>query len=163
MADVRRCARLRTFLVRVRLALPGLLACAILVALVAAAFGLFGGGRSALAQDRIQPPRPATVPLAEPVTKAVPSLPQPAPKSRNRAARSLSPLPTDTAGRPIPIRPPESVPYDGSQRALVDRASNYLSSLQSLTGEFVQTIRTVAGRWENCIAKPGLQSSRRYR
>jgi outer membrane lipoprotein-sorting protein len=42
------------------------------------------------------------------------------------------------AGRPIPIRPPESVPYDGSQRALVDRASNYLSSLQSLTGDFVQ-------------------------
>jgi outer membrane lipoprotein-sorting protein len=65
-------------------------------------------------------------------------LPQPAPKSRNQAARSQSPLPTDTAGRPIPIRPPESVPYDGSQRALVDRASNYLSSLQSLTGDFVQ-------------------------
>jgi outer membrane lipoprotein-sorting protein len=61
-----------------------------------------------------------------------------APKSRNQAARSQSPMPTDTAGRPIPIPPPESVPYDGSQRALVDRASNYLSSLQSLTGNFVQ-------------------------
>jgi outer membrane lipoprotein-sorting protein len=47
-------------------------------------------------------------------------------------------MPTDAAGRPIPIRPPESVPYDGSQRTLVDRASNYLSSLQSLTGAFVQ-------------------------
>jgi hypothetical protein len=44
-------------------------------------------------------------------------LPRPAPKSRNQAARSQSPLPTDTAGRPIPIRPPESVPYDGSQSA----------------------------------------------
>jgi outer membrane lipoprotein-sorting protein len=65
-------------------------------------------------------------------------LPQPAPKSRNQAARSLSSMPTDTAGRPIPVRPPESVAYDGSQRALVDRASNYLSSLQSLTGDFVQ-------------------------
>jgi outer membrane lipoprotein-sorting protein len=65
-------------------------------------------------------------------------LPQPAPKSRNQAARSQSPMPTDTAGRPIPIRPPESVAYDGSQRALVDRASTYLSSLQSLTGDFVQ-------------------------
>jgi outer membrane lipoprotein-sorting protein len=65
-------------------------------------------------------------------------LPQPAPKSRNQAARSASPMPTDTAGRPIPVRPPESVAYDGSQRALVDRASNYLSSVQSLTGDFVQ-------------------------
>jgi outer membrane lipoprotein-sorting protein len=65
-------------------------------------------------------------------------LPQPAPKSRNQAPRALSPMPTDAAGRPIPIRPPESVPYDGSQRGLVDRVSNYLSSLQSLTGDFVQ-------------------------
>jgi outer membrane lipoprotein-sorting protein len=65
-------------------------------------------------------------------------LPQPAPKSRNQAARSQSPMPTDAAGRPIPVRPPESVPYDGSQRALVDRVSNYLSSLQTLTGDFVQ-------------------------
>jgi outer membrane lipoprotein-sorting protein len=65
-------------------------------------------------------------------------IPHPAPKSRNQAARSQSPMPTDTAGRPIPIPPPQPVPYDGSQRALVDRASNYLSSLQSLTGDFVQ-------------------------
>jgi outer membrane lipoprotein-sorting protein len=65
-------------------------------------------------------------------------IPHPAPKSRNQAVRSQSPLPTDAVGRPIPVRPPESVPYDGSQRALVDRASNYLSSLQSLTGDFVQ-------------------------
>ena len=68
----------------------------------------------------------------------VADLRQPVPKSRNQAARSVSPIPTDAAGRPIPIRPPESVPYDGSQRALVDRASNYLSSLQSLTSDFVQ-------------------------
>jgi len=68
----------------------------------------------------------------------VADLRQPVPKSRNQTARSVSPIPADAAGRPIPIRPPESVPYDGSQRALVDGASNYLSSLQSLTGEFVQ-------------------------
>jgi outer membrane lipoprotein-sorting protein len=47
-------------------------------------------------------------------------------------------MPTDAAGRPIPVRPGESVPYDGSQRALVDRVSNYLSSLQTLIGDFVQ-------------------------
>jgi outer membrane lipoprotein-sorting protein len=78
--------------------------------------------------------------IAAPVLAAAQGipLPQPAPKSRNQAARSASPMPTDAAGRPVPIRPPESVPYDGSQRALVDRVSNYLSALQSLKGDFVQ-------------------------
>src|SRR5258708_3226210 len=66
-------------------------------------------------------------------------LPQPAPRSRNQPARTPA-LPTDAAGRPIPVRPGESVPYDGSQsqRALVDRVSTYLSSLQTLIGDFVQ-------------------------
>ena len=36
------------------------------------------------------------------------------------------------------MRPGESVPYDGSQRALVDRVSNYLSTVQTLIGDFVQ-------------------------
>jgi outer membrane lipoprotein-sorting protein len=68
-------------------------------------------------------------------------IPQPAPRSRNQSARPPAPMQTDAAGRPIPVRPPgESVPYDGSQsqRALVDRISNYLSSLQTLIGDFVQ-------------------------
>jgi Outer membrane lipoprotein carrier protein LolA len=39
-------------------------------------------------------------------------------------------------GALFPYVPPNL--FDGSQRALVDRASNYLSSLQSLTGDFVQ-------------------------
>src|SRR5712675_915055 len=66
-------------------------------------------------------------------------LPQPAPRSRNQPARPPA-LPTDAAGRPIPVRPGESVPYDGSasQRVLVDRVSTYLSSLQTLIGDFVQ-------------------------
>jgi len=67
--------------------------------------------------------------------QAVP-LPQPAPRKGNQVTR---PAPqTDTAGRPIPVRPGESVPYDGSQRALVDRVSRYLSGLQTLIGDFVQ-------------------------
>ncbi len=83
-------------------------------------------------------------------------LPQPAPKSRNQLARPPAPLPTDAAGRPIPIRPGESVPYDGSQRALVDRVSNYLSSLQTLIGDFVQ-IGPDGGRTTGkfYIQKPG--------
>ena len=65
-------------------------------------------------------------------------LPQPAPKNRNQVPRPPMPVQTDAAGRPIPVRPGESVPYDGSQRALVDRVSHYLSSLQTLIGDFVQ-------------------------
>ena len=68
------------------------------------------------------------------VAQSVP-LPQPAPKNRNQVTRSPT---TDAAGRPIPVRPGESAPYDGSQRALVDRVSNYLSTLQTLIGDFVQ-------------------------
>jgi outer membrane lipoprotein-sorting protein len=65
-------------------------------------------------------------------------LPQPAPKNRTQAARPPASMPTDAAGRPIPVRPAESVPYDGSQRPLVDRVSNYLSTVQILSGDFVQ-------------------------
>lgn len=85
-------------------------------------------------------------------------LPQPAPKNRNQAAHPPSPIPTDTAGRPIPQRPGEFVAYDGSQpqRAIVDRISNYLSALQTLVGDFVQIgpdgTRTVGKFY---IQKPG--------
>jgi outer membrane lipoprotein-sorting protein len=72
-------------------------------------------------------------------------IPQPAPKNRNQpAARppqaaTPAPMQTDAAGRPIPVRPPtESAPYDGSQRAVVDKISSYLTSLQTLIGDFVQ-------------------------
>jgi outer membrane lipoprotein-sorting protein len=84
-------------------------------------------------------------------------LPQPAPKNRSQSAKPPAPgLPTDAAGRPIPVRPPESVPYDGTQRPIVDKISAYLSSLQSLTGDFVQIgpdgTRTVGKFF---IQKPG--------
>lgn len=67
-------------------------------------------------------------------------LPQPAPKNRtSQPAKPTGPVyPTDSAGRPIPQRPPEPVPYDGTQRPIVDKVSAYLSSLQSVTGDFVQ-------------------------
>ena len=84
-------------------------------------------------------------------------LPQPAPKNRTQPAKPQTPAyPTDAAGRPIPVRPPEPVPYDGTQRPLVDKVSGYLSSLQSLTGDFVQIgpdgTRTVGKFY---IQKPG--------
>ena len=54
-------------------------------------------------------------------------------------AAPASPLPLDAAGRPIPMRPPtDSAPYDGSQSAIVQKVSAYLTSLQTLVGDFVQ-------------------------
>src|SRR5215467_13519479 len=81
-------------------------------------------------------------------------LPRPAPRSRNLPRQPA--IPTDAAGRPIPVRPGESIPYDGSQRALVDRVSNYLSSLQTVIGDFVQ-IGPDGGRTAGkfYIQKPG--------
>jgi outer membrane lipoprotein-sorting protein len=66
-------------------------------------------------------------------------LPQPAPKKPAQTIRPPLSIQTDSMGRPIPARPPtESFVYDGSQRPLVDRISNYLSSVQVLSGDFVQ-------------------------
>lgn len=85
-------------------------------------------------------------------------LPLPAPKNRNQAAHPPAPVPTDAAGRPIPQRPGEFVAFEGSQsqRAIVDRISNYLSALQTLVGDFVQIgpdgSRTVGKFY---IQKPG--------
>jgi outer membrane lipoprotein-sorting protein len=78
-------------------------------------------------------------------------LPQPAPK-RNIPARP----PASDTRPPTPVRPAESIPYDGSQKALVDRVSNYLSSVQVLSGDFVQIApdgRRSTGKFY--IQKPG--------
>jgi outer membrane lipoprotein-sorting protein len=64
-------------------------------------------------------------------------VPQPAPKKNPQTAKPL--VPTDAAGRPIPVRPPaESVRYDGSQAPTVQKISAYLTSVRSLIGDFVQ-------------------------
>jgi outer membrane lipoprotein-sorting protein len=87
-------------------------------------------------------------------------VPPPAPKKNTQAAKPppLPPVPTDPNGRPIPVRPPaESVPYDGSQAPIVQKLSAYLSSLQTLIGDFVQVgpdgSRTVGKFY---VQKPGM-------
>jgi outer membrane lipoprotein-sorting protein len=61
------------------------------------------------------------------------------PKKPAPAARPPLAIQTDAFGRPIPFRTTtESYVYDGSQKPLVDRISNYLSSVQILSGDFVQ-------------------------
>jgi outer membrane lipoprotein-sorting protein len=71
-------------------------------------------------------------------------VPLPVPAPKRGAVRPATPaaipgLPRDALGRPIPARPPSEIfAYDGSQRAIVDRVSAYLSSVQVLSGDFVQ-------------------------
>ena len=75
---------------------------------------------------------------AMPIT-AVAQVPLPQPAPKKPTARAPFSMQTDAAGRPIPSRTPtESVVYDGSQKPLVDRMSNYLSGVQMLSGDFVQ-------------------------
>ncbi len=94
------------------------------------------------------------VPLPQPAPKKSGTTPPPA---GHQTAPQASPVPLDAAGRPIPIRPPaESVAYDGSQYPVVQKINAYLSSLQSLIGDFVQIgpdgTRTVGKFY---IQKPG--------
>ncbi len=84
----------------------------------------------------------------------------PLPPKRNQPARQPAapvPMATDSAGRLIPFRPPaEMVPYEGSQDAVVQKVSSYLTSLRTLVGDFVQIgpdgARTVGKFY---IQKPG--------
>jgi outer membrane lipoprotein-sorting protein len=61
------------------------------------------------------------------------------PKKPPQPVRPRPAIANEAAIRPGPVRAPgDAVPYDGSPRALVDRVSAYLSSVQTLIGDFVQ-------------------------
>jgi outer membrane lipoprotein-sorting protein len=96
---------------------------------------------------------------AAPMVAAGQSVPLPPKRNQPPAHPPAAPAPmqSDAAGRPIPVRPPaESVPYDGSQYPVVQKINNYLTSLQTLVGDFVQIgpdgTRTVGKFY---IQKPG--------
>jgi outer membrane lipoprotein-sorting protein len=98
--------------------------------------------------------------VSAPIVAAGQGVPLPPKKPAKPAAQPAAapaPLPTDSAGRLMPVRPPaESVPYDGSQYSVVQKINNYLTSLQTLIGDFVQIgpdgTRTVGKFY---IQKPG--------
>jgi outer membrane lipoprotein-sorting protein len=73
---------------------------------------------STTAQSSEQPPRPSAAVPAAPGAAAVPA---PA-----------------TAATPPAARPGEATAFDAKQRGLVDKVSAYLSSVQTLVGDFVQ-------------------------
>ncbi len=77
--------------------------------------------------------------IGVPVAAGAQGVPLPPPRKPAPAVRPPLSIQTDAAGRPIPSRTPtESFVYDGSQKPLVDRISYYLSSVQILSGDFVQ-------------------------
>jgi outer membrane lipoprotein-sorting protein len=90
-------------------------------------------------------------------------VPVPAPKKPQNAAQSQPPRPPAAlpqaptlAGPVTPVRPGETTAFDANQRSLVDRVSLYLSSVQTLVGDFVQVGpdgRRNEGRFY--IQKPG--------
>jgi outer membrane lipoprotein-sorting protein len=77
------------------------------------------------------------VPIPTPAPKKPPT--QGAPQSANQPPRPLSPIGPAAAPAPAPaLRFGETTAFDANQRALVDRVSSYLSSVQTLVGDFVQ-------------------------
>jgi outer membrane lipoprotein-sorting protein len=73
-------------------------------------------------------------------------LPRPAPKAKSMVVAQARPTPPGTiAPAPGPVRPNapvgkpgEATAFDGNQRALVDRISQYLSGMRQVVGKFVQ-------------------------
>jgi outer membrane lipoprotein-sorting protein len=94
------------------------------------------------------------------VALAQAAMPQPIPLPPKRpappAARPPAAAANEAVTRPVFVRPGDPVAYDGSQRAVVDRVSAYLSSVQTLIGDFVQ-IGPDGGRTTGkfYIQKPG--------
>jgi outer membrane lipoprotein-sorting protein len=82
-------------------------------------------------------------------------MPQPAPK-RGAVAKPPAAIPPETSRTPAPTRPAEPITTEAGQHALVDRVSLYLSTIQTLVGNFVQVGpdgRKTEGRFY--IQKPG--------
>ena len=108
------------------------------VAFVAAA--LLGSTLTAAAQ---------TVPLPVPAPKKQPASAVSAPQISVELPRPAAPMPLTpaqptatsrqiVAGPAVALRPGETVAFDGNQRALVERVNTYLTSVQTLVGDFVQ-------------------------
>ena len=89
-----------------------------------------------------QPPRPsAPVPLAPGATAPSPQGSQGAQGSQGSQApqgSQGSQGPVVAAPPAAPAKPGEATAFDAKQRALVDKVSSYLSSVQTLVGDFVQ-------------------------
>src|SRR5271167_5085452 len=83
-------------------------------------------------------------------------VPQPAPKRPVATAKPPVSILPDASRSPAPTKPAEAITSEAGQHALVDRVSLYLSTIQSMVGNFVQVGpdgRKTEGKFY--IQKPG--------
>lgn len=75
-------------------------------------------------------PRPAPLPKTDAITVAQ--------APRQTPPGTIAPAPAPVRPNAPAARPGETTAFDGNQRALVDRISNYLSGMRQVVGKFVQ-------------------------
>jgi outer membrane lipoprotein-sorting protein len=68
----------------------------------------------------------------------VPAAPQASPSNTSAQRASPAAPPADARSAAGTVRPGEATAFDAKQRALVDRVSSYLTTVQTLVGDFIQ-------------------------
>jgi len=136
------------------------LCCSIVAAIVVTIFATCWAVANPAVSENV--PLPVPAPLPKTVTAPPPAAAKPA--TETRQTPSLFPFSalfgnkssTATPATSAPSAPEPPSPCDAKQRALLDRISNYLSSVQTMVGKFVQ-VGPDGGRTEGTfyMQKPG--------
>ena len=133
------------------------LCCSIVAAIVVAIFATCW----AVANPAVSENVPLLVPAPLPKTGTAPPPAAAKPATETRQTPSLFPFSAlfgnkSSTATPAPSAPEPPSPFDAKQRALLDRISNYLSSVQTMVGKFVQ-VGPDGGRTEGTfyMQKPG--------
>ena len=133
------------------------LCCSIVAAIVVTIFATCWAVANPAVSENV--PLPVPAPLPKTGTAPPPAAAKPA--TETRQTPSLFPFSAlfgnkSSTATPAPSAPAPPSPFDAKQRALLDRISNYLSSVQTMVGKFVQ-VGPDGGRTEGTfyMQKPG--------
>jgi len=133
------------------------LCCSIVAAIVVTIFATCWAVANPAVSENV--PLPVPAPLPKPGTAPPPAAAKLA--TETRQTPSLFPFSAlfgnkSSTATPAPSAPEPPSPFDAKQRALLDRISNYLSSVQTMVGKFVQ-VGPDGGRTEGTfyMQKPG--------
>ena len=133
------------------------LCCSIVAAIVVTIFATCWAVANPAVSENV--PLPVPAPLPKTGTAPPPAAAKPA--TETRQTPSLFPFSAlfgnkSSTATPAPSAPEPPSPFDAKQRALLDRISNYLSSVQTMVGKFVQ-VGSDGGRTEGTfyMQKPG--------
>ena len=133
------------------------LCCSIVAAIVVTIFATCWAVANPAVSENV--PLPVPAPLPKTGTAPPPAAAKPA--TETRQTPSLFPFSAlfgnkSSNATPAPSAPEPPSPFDAKQRALLDRISNYLSSVQTMVGKFVQ-VGPDGGRTEGTfyMQKPG--------